>query len=108
MVALRTILQARGIICEWPTLGPRRDPQAMTPGEAKEAITRHLERIDRADLIFVFNRDGYLGNSVAMEIGYAYARRKPLYVLTPIQDLLLMNLVTAVVSMEALLQLARR
>jgi nucleoside 2-deoxyribosyltransferase len=83
---LRTVLQARGIICEWPTLGPRRNPQAMTPDEAKEAITRHLERMDRADLIFVFNRDGYLGNSVVMEIGYAYARRKPIYVLAPIQE----------------------
>ena len=32
-------------------------------------MTRHLERIDRADLVFVFNKGGYVGNGVAMEIG---------------------------------------
>jgi nucleoside 2-deoxyribosyltransferase len=58
----------------------------MTADEARDAITRHLERMDRAECIFVFNKDGYLGNSVVMEIGYAYAQRKPVYVLAPIQD----------------------
>ena len=42
-----------------------------------------------------------------MEIGYAYARRKPIYVLAPMPDLFLMPLVTAVVSIEALLQLVQ-
>jgi nucleoside 2-deoxyribosyltransferase len=40
-----------------------------------------------------------------MEIGYAYARRKPVYVLAPIPDPFLMSLVTAVVSLDELLQL---
>ena len=77
----------------------------MTADEARDAITRHLERMDRAACIFVFNKDGYLGNSVVMEIGYAYAQRKPVYVLAPIQDPFLMPLVNAVVSMEDLMQL---
>jgi nucleoside 2-deoxyribosyltransferase len=107
MVALRNALQARRIHCEWPTLGPRRVPQAMTPDEAKAAILQHLERMDRADLIFMFNKGGYAGNGVIMEIGYAYARRKPVYVLAPIPDPFLMPLVTAVVSIEDLVQLAQ-
>ena len=107
MVALRDALQAQGIPCEWPTPGPRRAPQAMTPGEAKEAILLHLQRVDRADLIFMFNKDGYVGNSVIMEIGYAYAQRKPVYVLAPIPDPFLMPLVTARVSIEDLVQLAQ-
>ncbi len=106
MVQLRNALQARGIMCEWPTPGPRCAPNAMTADEARDAIMRHLERMDRAELIFVFNQDGYLGNSVVMEIGYAYAQRKPIYVLAPIQDQFLMCLVMAVVSLEELLQLA--
>jgi hypothetical protein len=107
MVDLRNALQARGAIYEWPTPGPRRAPQAMAPAEAKEAILQHLQRMDRVDLIFIFNKGGYAGNSVLMEIGYAYARRKPVYVLAPIPDPFLMSLVTAVVSMEDLLQLVR-
>jgi nucleoside 2-deoxyribosyltransferase len=105
MVQLRNTFQARGIRCEWPLPGPRRAPQAMTADEAREAITRHQEGMDRADCIFVFNKDGYLGNSVVVEIGYAYARRKPVYLLAPIHDPFLMPLVSAVVSIEELLQL---
>ena len=105
MVQLRNALQARSVLCEWPLPGPRHAPQAMTADEARDAITQHLERMDRAEYIFIFNKDGYLGNSVVMEIGYAYARRKPVYVLAPIDDLFLMPLVSAVVRIEELRQL---
>jgi nucleoside 2-deoxyribosyltransferase len=107
MVALRDALQARRIMCEWPTPGPRRDPKAMTADEARDAITRHLERIDRADCIVVFNKGGYVGNNISIEIGYAYARRKPVYLLAPIDDQFLMSLVTAVGSIEELFELVR-
>lgn len=107
MIALRDVLQAQKVICEWPTPDLRRAPNTMTADEAKDAITRHLERIDRADLIFVFNKGGYVGNSIMMEIGYAYAQRKPVYLLAPIADRFLMSLVTAVVSIEELLELVR-
>jgi nucleoside 2-deoxyribosyltransferase len=53
----------------------------------------------------MFNKDGYMGNSVVMEIGYAYAQRKPVYTLTPIQDPFLRSLVTTVVSIEELMHL---
>jgi len=105
MVQLRNALEARSVLCEWPLPGPRHAPQAMTADEARDAITQHLERMDRAEYIFIFNKDGYLGNSVVMEIGYAYARHKPVYVLAPIHDPFLMPLVSAVVSIEELLQL---
>jgi hypothetical protein len=105
MIQLRNRLQARGLLCEWPMPGPRRDPQTMTPDEARDAITRHLEHMDRAEVIFVFNKDSYLGNSVVMEIGYAYAQRKPVYVLAPLHNPFLMPLVSAVVSIEEFVQL---
>jgi len=76
----------------------------MTADEARDAIMQHLERMDRAAGIFVFNKGGYLGNSVVMEIGYAYAHRKPVYALAPIHDPFLRPLVSAVVSIEELLQ----
>jgi nucleoside 2-deoxyribosyltransferase len=76
----------------------------MTADEARDAIIQHLERMDRAECIFVFNKGGYLGNSVVMEIGYAYAQRKPVYALAPIHDPSLRPLVSAVVRIEALLQ----
>jgi nucleoside 2-deoxyribosyltransferase len=105
MVDLRHALQARGVLCEWPLPGARREPQAMTADEARDAIRQHLERMDRAEIIFVFNKGGYVGNSVVMEIGYAYARRKPVYLLAPLHDPFLRPLVSAVVSIEELMQL---
>ena len=44
---------------------------------------------------------------MVMEIGYAFARRKPLYALRPIQDPFLMGLVTAVLSPEDFIEVAR-
>jgi nucleoside 2-deoxyribosyltransferase len=105
MVELRNARQARGVRCEWPLPGPRRAPQAMTADDARDAIMQHLERMDRAECIFIFNKGGYLGNRVVMEIGYAYARRKPIYVFAPIHDPFLRPLVNAVTSIEELLQL---
>jgi nucleoside 2-deoxyribosyltransferase len=105
MVQLRSTLHARGVLCEWPLPGPRREPQTMTADEARDAIMQHLERMERAECIFVFNKEGYLGNSVVMEIGYAYARHKPVYVLAPLHDPFLMPLIKGIVSLEELLQL---
>lgn len=106
MLALRDALLATGARCEWPTADLLRDPTTMSDGDAKATILLHLERMDQADLILVYNEDGYVGNSVAMEIGYAYARRKPLYALAPIRDPFMMGLVTAVASVGDFMELA--
>ena len=107
MFALRDALLASGASCEWPTIEQRRDPKTMTDEEANAAILAHLQRMDRADLILIYNKDGYVGNSVVMEIGYAYARRKPIYVLMPLQDRFLMSLVTVVARPEDFIEVAR-
>ncbi|PYN83248.1 MAG: hypothetical protein DMD96_03040 [Candidatus Rokuibacteriota bacterium] len=105
MVTFRDALLASGVSCEWPTSELRRDPKTMTDAEGKAAIVAHLERMDRADVILVFNQDGWVGNSVAMEIGYAYARRKPLYALQPIPDQFLMGLLSGVVSSKKFIEI---
>ena len=105
MVAFRDALIASGGSCEWPT-PELRDPKTITDAEATATILAHLERMDRADVILVFNPDGYVGNSVAMEIGYAYAQRKPLYALQPIPDQFLMGLLSGVMSPNKFIELA--
>lgn len=77
MVAFRDALLASGAACEWPTSDGRRSPSTMTAEEARAAILLYLERMDRADLILIYNKDGHLGDSVVMEIGYARARMNP-------------------------------
>ena len=44
---------------EWPTPELRRGPVTMTGDEARAAILAHLDRIDRAERIFVYDKEGY-------------------------------------------------
>jgi hypothetical protein len=45
-----------------------------------------LQRIREADITYILNFGGYVGKSVAMDIGYALGIGKPVYALEPIQD----------------------
>lgn len=43
----------------------------------------HFYKIKMADVVFIFNKDGYSGNSTTLEIGCAVALGKPIYALCP-------------------------
>lgn len=47
----------------------------------------HFYKIRMADVVFVFNKDGYAGNSTTLEIGYAVALGKPIYALADDEEL---------------------
>ena len=40
----------------------------------------HFYKMRMADVIYIYNKDGYAGVSVNMEIGYAAALNKPIFV----------------------------
>jgi hypothetical protein len=40
----------------------------------------HFYKIRMADVVYIFNKDGYIGISTNIEIGYAVALNKPVYV----------------------------
>jgi hypothetical protein len=40
----------------------------------------HFYKMRMADIVYVYNQDGYAGVSTNMEIGYAVASNKPIYV----------------------------
>jgi hypothetical protein len=62
-----------------------------------------LEKIDKADVVYVVNPEGYIGRSVSVDIGYAFARNKPIYVMHPISDQPVMSLIKDVLSFEELI-----
>lgn len=41
----------------------------------------HIEFIRKADIVFFYNKDGYIGNSGTMELGAAAALGKPIFAL---------------------------
>lgn len=46
----------------------------------------HLHKIDLADIVFILNPNGYIGESTAREIEYANRIGKPIYYLEPIEE----------------------
>lgn len=42
----------------------------------------HFYKIKMADVVFLYNKNGYSGNSTTLEIGYAVALGKPIYALS--------------------------
>ena len=42
----------------------------------------HFQKIRMGDVVFILNKDGYSGNSVTLELGFAVALGKPVYALS--------------------------
>jgi nucleoside 2-deoxyribosyltransferase len=40
----------------------------------------HFQKIRMADVVYLYNKNGYCGNSCTLEIGFATALSKPIYV----------------------------
>ncbi|MBI4415291.1 MAG: hypothetical protein HY566_03580 [Candidatus Kerfeldbacteria bacterium] len=57
-------------------------PDEYAPYIARGLTHDHFYKIRMADAVFIYNKDGYAGPSVTLEIGYAAACNKPIYALT--------------------------
>jgi len=66
-----------------------------------------LEKIDKADIVYIVNPDGYIGRSVSVDIGYAFAKGKDIYAMYRIDDPPVMNLVKGVLSIQELVNLLK-
>jgi nucleoside 2-deoxyribosyltransferase len=62
-----------------------------------------LKKIDDADVVYIVNPGGYIGKSVSVDIGYAYAKNKSIYALHPVDDPPVMDLIDNILSPEALI-----
>jgi len=46
-------------------------------------VLQHFDRIRKADICFVYNKNGYLGVNTTLEIGFAHGRDMIIYSLEP-------------------------
>ncbi|MCM2323389.1 MAG: nucleoside 2-deoxyribosyltransferase [Oligoflexia bacterium] len=83
------------------------DPLISNPGDPR-GIDGCLSRVDDADVIYVSNPRGDVGKSVSIDIGYAIAKRKPIYSLRPISDPPIFHLIKGVMEIDALLDHIKR
>ena len=60
---------------------PKTEWEALTEEVQRLSMSgllwEHFQKIEKADMVFIFNKDGYMGNSVTLELGYAAALHKP-------------------------------
>ncbi len=79
-------LKKLGVVVYEPYLYSGQDEWAKLTDDYKRFVALgqthdHFYKIKMADVVFVFNKDGYAGNSTTLEIGYAVALGKPIYAL---------------------------
>ena len=79
-----TKLKELGVIVFEPYLHSGQDEWEALSEEYKRFIALglthdHFYKIDMADVVFVYNKGGYSGNSTTLEIGYSVAAGKPIY-----------------------------
>jgi len=82
--AAQRLLDSGHIVLE-PILNRNRDIDNL-PADLKRyaflGLTHHqFDLIRKADICLVFNKDGYMGNSTTMELGFAVACGLPIYAL---------------------------
>ena len=71
-------------------------------GTPREIERRHLEAISQSDFLYVVNPGGYIGKSVALEIGYALSKNIPVYSLEKPKDHVLSLFIKPEKSLEAI------
>jgi hypothetical protein len=64
---------------------------------------RHLQAISMSDFLWLVAPDGYVGNSAAMEIGFAVASNVPVFATTAPADMTLREFVTVVPDIKSVL-----
>jgi nucleoside 2-deoxyribosyltransferase len=66
------------------------------------------QKVDLADVVYVVNPRGYVGASVTLEIGYTYAKNKPLYAMEPITEYTVMGLIDRILTPAELVQVVQQ
>lgn len=77
-------LRKLGVIVFEPYLHKGKDEWQKLSDDYKKFVILglthdHLYKIRMADVVFVYNKDGYRGNSTTLEIGFAVGEGKPVY-----------------------------
>lgn len=78
-------LKKKGVIVFSPILNTNRDIDILSPDLKRYAFLgltlHHFNYILKADVVFIYNKDGYMGNSVTLELGAATALGKTIFAL---------------------------
>jgi hypothetical protein len=79
----------------------------MSKETNSRGILECLRKIDDADVVYVVDPEGYIGKNVSVDIGFAYAKNKSIYVMHRVDDPPVMDLVNAVLSPKSLIEVLK-
>ncbi len=83
-------LRDRGHIVFEPILNRNETISDLPPDLKRYAFLglthHHFDSIRKADICFIFNKGGYIGNSVTLELGFSVACGLPIYALEEDED----------------------
>lgn len=76
-------LKRAGVVTYEPFLNKNTNISKLSPDLKTYAFTgltlHHFSFIRKADVVYIFNKGGYMGISSSMELGFAEALGKPIY-----------------------------
>lgn len=121
MLNVQKKLASAGVPCSIPQPSKYRDPEEPSrflpssheqPREsvlkdAYESTVRCFRKIDQCDISYVVNKGGYAGKSTLLDMGYAHAKKKPIYALEAADDLAVLSLIKEVASPDKLIEIAK-
>lgn len=85
-------LKKLGVVVYEPYLHSGQDEWKSLSDDYKKFVALglthdHFYKIKMADVVYIFNKDGYMGNSSTLELGYAMALGKPIYAMHTDEEL---------------------
>ncbi|MCK4669788.1 MAG: hypothetical protein KAT43_01200 [Nanoarchaeota archaeon] len=81
--------------------------QEDTLESEKKALFLAFEKIDDADVVYIFADNGYTGKTVAIEIAYAYAKGKEVISSEEIEEFSARALISKIIKPEELIEYCR-
>ncbi len=116
MLEIKQYLVEKGVVCYVPSPFEFRDKMqpcyfdekwdSLTHKDklrfSRDAEEDYLQKIEKADVLYVVNPSGYVGASVLFEIGYAIAKGKIIYSLEPIEEYAVMGLIKQTITPRVL------
>src|SRR5207302_7813219 len=89
-------LRARGALVHTPRLDMNEELVTVDESAKHTLTTDFLQKVAVSQAIFIVNPGGYVGMSVAVESGFAYARSIPIYALDNPREPAVAALITAI------------
>jgi nucleoside 2-deoxyribosyltransferase len=106
VISLRDALAASGLDVLTPDL--EFVTRTVTPEEKRDLTLAFFKKIERSKVVCLVTDDtGYVGRSVSMEVGFAFARGIPIVSLEQIEDAAIAALCTRLLSVDALEKFVR-